>query len=342
MGWLARGSLVVLGIVLVLAGLFAWSLETNYGSGSNWAIEQYSGGPVRLYSVDEIAGEETLVLEGSEEEIAEYIREYEESGRNYLVPALMIGSGALLVIAALIPSLRRARPMSQQPPVPAPPKEPQTPEGQASNAPSPKRRYNSTLVVGFAFLTGTAALLLVSATSQIGWLAVAAPSVLLVAGIVLAVIAKSPNPRSIGMGVLIGSAISLAAAGLCVVPSVQPDHLGRDTCSAAETDAITSLAPPPAAPWAQGAPWAEGEAGCGFSFIIGQEESPELPTPSEVLDHYRDQLDADTWQILEYSGDDDAGRITAEKSGVILTVLAATDLAGDEERLLVSVAASDE
>ena len=107
MSRLARGSLVVLGLVVMWAGGVAWSLETNYGSGSSWAIEQPAGGPVRLYSVDEVAGEETLVLEGSEEEIREYIEEYEESGRSYVFPGLVIGSGALIVISAFIPWRRR-------------------------------------------------------------------------------------------------------------------------------------------------------------------------------------------------------------------------------------------
>jgi len=103
---------------VVRVGLAAWSLETEYGSGSNWATES-SGGTTRLYAVDEQNPDAeghpgtSLVLEGTQQEVDAYIANYEAEGRNYLVSGLLIGVGGLLLVSAVLPFRRREENESQ-------------------------------------------------------------------------------------------------------------------------------------------------------------------------------------------------------------------------------------
>lgn len=101
-----RVVLVVIGLITVLAGLAAWSFETEYGSGSNWAIESVDG-ISNLYAVDEQAPDAeghpgtSLILRGTEAEVDAYIADYEAAGRTYTLPGLIVGSGVLLMIGGL-------------------------------------------------------------------------------------------------------------------------------------------------------------------------------------------------------------------------------------------------
>lgn len=102
----ARVAVGVLGGLVVLVGMVAWSLESEYGSGLNFATE--SDGTVhRVFEVDEQAQEPedrfTVVFEGTEEEASAYIAQRRAEETNLVIPGLIIGVGALIVIAALIP-----------------------------------------------------------------------------------------------------------------------------------------------------------------------------------------------------------------------------------------------
>ena len=103
----ARVAVGVLGGLVVLVGLGVWSLETEYGSGLNFSTE--SDGTVhRVFEVNEQAPEPedrfTAVFEGTEEEASAYIEQRRAEGRNLVIPGLIIGVGALIVIAALLPN----------------------------------------------------------------------------------------------------------------------------------------------------------------------------------------------------------------------------------------------
>lgn len=104
---LSRVARVVLGGLVVLVGLGVRSLEAEYGSGLNFSVE--SDGTVhRVFEVNEQAPEtkdrSTPVFEGTEEEVSAYIARRRAEGTNLMIPNLIIGVGALIVIAALIPS----------------------------------------------------------------------------------------------------------------------------------------------------------------------------------------------------------------------------------------------
>jgi len=108
----ARLAVGVLGGLVVLVGLGVWSLESEYGSGLNFSTE--SDGTVhRVFEVDEQAPEPehrfTVVFEGTEEEALAYIEQRRAEGTNLVIPGLIIGVGALIVIAGLIP-IRRTPP----------------------------------------------------------------------------------------------------------------------------------------------------------------------------------------------------------------------------------------
>lgn len=103
---MSRVARVVLGGLVVLVGLGVRSIEAEYGSGLNFGVE--SDGTVhRVFEVNEQAPEpedrSIVVFEGTEEEVAAYIARRRAEGTNLVIPNLMIGVGALIVIAALIP-----------------------------------------------------------------------------------------------------------------------------------------------------------------------------------------------------------------------------------------------
>lgn len=101
-----RVAVGVLGGLVVLVGLGLWSWESEYGSGLDFSTE--SDGTVhRVLEVDEQAPDSedrrTVVFEGTEEEALAYIEQRRAEGTNLVIPGLIIGVGALIVIAALIP-----------------------------------------------------------------------------------------------------------------------------------------------------------------------------------------------------------------------------------------------
>ncbi len=113
-----RIILAILGLIALFAGVAAWSLETEYGGDSTvGSMEFLSDGTVRVYDVDEQVTdaeghpEKTLVFEGTQEEADAWVAQHQDQGRNYLIPAVIILLGVVLVGSALFPSrLGREKP----------------------------------------------------------------------------------------------------------------------------------------------------------------------------------------------------------------------------------------
>ena len=105
-----RVALGVLGLVVVLVGLLTWSLESEYGSGLNFSMSNTAGGEWVVSEIDEHAGTSEVVFTGSQEEASAYTDQRRSDGVSLLLPGLMIGAGALMVvIAGLWPALLRLR-----------------------------------------------------------------------------------------------------------------------------------------------------------------------------------------------------------------------------------------
>ena len=106
-----RMLLVVFGGVVVLAGVVGWSVEnTSGGAGPGpELITEIDGDTVRIYEFNEhgpLDNEgrpvQSLVFEGSQAEADAFMSEPQAEDRNYLVPALIMAVGAVIVIVALI------------------------------------------------------------------------------------------------------------------------------------------------------------------------------------------------------------------------------------------------
>lgn len=109
----ARIALAAIGAVVVMFGLGAWALETEYGGNAVVGME-FSNGVTRVFDVDEQSFDAkghqmtTIVFEGTHEEATAYADARWSEGRNYLIPGVVIGIGALLVIGSLVPSRKKA------------------------------------------------------------------------------------------------------------------------------------------------------------------------------------------------------------------------------------------
>lgn len=98
-----RVVIAVLGLLVALVGVVAWSIEGEYGSGTNFLVETHQDGPAIVYDVDEEKGTRTQVFEGSPREAVAYMERRKSEGENFLLPALVIVAGAMLVVLALVP-----------------------------------------------------------------------------------------------------------------------------------------------------------------------------------------------------------------------------------------------
>jgi hypothetical protein len=90
----ARIGIIVLGLVAVLGGLFAWSIEDSYGSGLNYSLEPRDG---RTHVYEEQAGEEPVFI-GSRDEAFEYMEQKRAAGESFVLPGAILATGATLVI----------------------------------------------------------------------------------------------------------------------------------------------------------------------------------------------------------------------------------------------------
>lgn len=95
--------IAVLGLVVAFVGLVAWSIEGEYGSGTDFLVQTHQGGPAIVYEVDEEKGTRTQVFEGPRREAQAYMERRRSEGENFLIPTLIIAAGAVLVVVALVP-----------------------------------------------------------------------------------------------------------------------------------------------------------------------------------------------------------------------------------------------
>lgn len=104
-----RASIGLVGLIMLLVGAATWSLESEYGAGTTHSVE-YSVGSIQVYEIDEQNPDaeghpgKTLVFAGSQQEADAYLEKLARGGRNYVIPALIIGAGAVLLIGALLPT----------------------------------------------------------------------------------------------------------------------------------------------------------------------------------------------------------------------------------------------
>ena len=91
-----RKTLVVIGLVLVVIGLAAWAWQSTYGGTEFGGVEIGPDGVAQVYDPD---GQ--VVFEGTEEEADAFIEEAQGGFRVFLVPGLIIGLGAAVIILAI-------------------------------------------------------------------------------------------------------------------------------------------------------------------------------------------------------------------------------------------------
>ena len=90
----ARIVLIVLGLVAVVGGLFAWTVEDVYGSGLDFSTRPRDG---QTAVFETQAGEEPVFV-GSRDEAFEYMEKRRSAGESFVLPGAIIAVGAILVI----------------------------------------------------------------------------------------------------------------------------------------------------------------------------------------------------------------------------------------------------
>ncbi len=93
----ARVGLVLLGFLVLLTGLFLWSVESEYGAELNYTIV-IEDGTATVF--EETAGE-VAQFESNDEAVA-YTEQKRAEGANYLLPGLVIASGIAVVVLGLV------------------------------------------------------------------------------------------------------------------------------------------------------------------------------------------------------------------------------------------------
>ena len=91
-----RKALWVIGLVVIIAGLAAWSWQDAYGGTEFGGGEIGPDGTAQVYNLD---GQ--VVFEGTEEEAEAFIEEAQSGLGVFLVPGLIIGLGAALILWAV-------------------------------------------------------------------------------------------------------------------------------------------------------------------------------------------------------------------------------------------------
>ncbi len=102
----ARILLVLVGLAVVMVGWFSWSLEQEYGSGTNFGLEIKPDDTVVVYDVDEQAGTRSPVFEGSSQDAEAYMERRRAEGESFVIPGLVVALGVVLVVVGLLPFQR--------------------------------------------------------------------------------------------------------------------------------------------------------------------------------------------------------------------------------------------
>jgi hypothetical protein len=90
----ARIVLIVLGLIAVLGGVFAWDVEDEYGSGLDFSTRPRDG---QTAVFEAQAGGEPVFV-GSRDEAFEYMERRRAAGESFVLPGAIIAVGTILVI----------------------------------------------------------------------------------------------------------------------------------------------------------------------------------------------------------------------------------------------------
>lgn len=98
-----RIVLIALGLVIVFGGVFAWTVEDEYGSGLDFSTEPRDG----QTAVHEAQAGSEPVFVGTRDEAFEYMERRRAAGESFVVPGAIIAVGAILVVVGVLAGLRK-------------------------------------------------------------------------------------------------------------------------------------------------------------------------------------------------------------------------------------------
>jgi len=101
-----RIGLIVLGVVTVIGGIFAWTTEEEYGSGLDYSTKP-SDGDVAVF--ESSAGAEPVFV-GPRDEAFDYMDRQRNARESFVIPGSIIASGAILIIVGTVAGRRTERP----------------------------------------------------------------------------------------------------------------------------------------------------------------------------------------------------------------------------------------
>ena len=100
-----RIVLIGVGLLSVLGGVFAWTIEEEYGSGLDFSTRP-TGGQIAVYEAQ--AGEEPVFV-GARDEAFEYMEQRRAAGESFLLPGAIIAAGATVVVVGALAGRRSKR-----------------------------------------------------------------------------------------------------------------------------------------------------------------------------------------------------------------------------------------
>jgi hypothetical protein len=98
-----RIVLIALGLVIVFGGVFAWTVEDEYGSGLDFSTEPRDG-QTAVYEAQ--AGSEPVFV-GTRGGAFEYMERRRAAGESFVGPGAIIAVGAVLVVVGALAGLRK-------------------------------------------------------------------------------------------------------------------------------------------------------------------------------------------------------------------------------------------
>jgi hypothetical protein len=100
-----RIVLIVVGLVAVLGGVFAWTIEDESGSGLDFSTRPEDG-QTAVYQAQ--AGEEPVFV-GSRDEAFEYMEQRRAAGESFALPGAIIAAGAIVLVVGAFAGRRTQR-----------------------------------------------------------------------------------------------------------------------------------------------------------------------------------------------------------------------------------------
>jgi hypothetical protein len=97
--------LIGVGLLAVLGGMFAWTIEDEYGPGVDFSTRPRDG-QTAVYETQ--AGEEPIFV-GSRGEAFEYMEQRRAAGESFVLPGAIIATGVIVVIVGAFAGRRTER-----------------------------------------------------------------------------------------------------------------------------------------------------------------------------------------------------------------------------------------